>query len=111
MNLCVMLRNGQSWMQPAYLLVLVEMLRVSGLPQGSKWQVGWRTDSSDHGGHAVTALAYAPVLAGLPGGDGHTGWLISASRQLLNLWETSASGGKGEPSLQARCCCCCVPLC
>ena len=70
--------------------------------QGARWQVGWRTDGGDHGGHPVSALAYAPRIAGLPGGDGHAGWLVSASRQLLNLWECSASAGKGEPSLQVR---------
>ena len=68
--------------------------------EGPKWKVAWRTEEGDHGGHPVSALAYAPRLPGLPGGDGHAGWLIAASRQLLNLWECSASGGRGEPSLQ-----------
>lgn len=45
-------------------------------------------------------MAYVPQIAGLPGGDGHAGWLISSSRGLLNLWEASPSGGRGgEPAL------------
>jgi len=62
----------------------------------------WRTDAGDHGGDAVTAMAYAPSFEGLPGGDGHAGWLVTASAGLLNLWECSASGGRGEASLTAR---------
>ena len=62
----------------------------------------WRTDASDHGGDAISAMAYSPSFQGLPGGDGHAGWLVSASRGLLNLWECSASGGRGEASLTAR---------
>jgi hypothetical protein len=62
----------------------------------------WSTDVADHSGDAVSAMVYVPALPGLPGGDGHAGWLISASHQLLNLWEGSASGGQGEPSLQAN---------
>lgn len=62
----------------------------------------WRTDAADHSGDAVTAMAYARSYEGLPGGDGHAGWLVSASRGLLNLWECSASGGRGEASLTAR---------
>jgi hypothetical protein len=47
-------------------------------------------------------MAYAPSFEGLPGGDGHAGWLVTASAGLLNLWECSASGGRGEASLTAR---------
>ncbi|PSC73489.1 WD40 repeat [Micractinium conductrix] len=45
-------------------------------------------------------MHYVPQIAGLPGGSGHAGWLISAGRGLLNLWEASPSGGRsGEPAL------------
>lgn len=44
-------------------------------------------------------MVYVPQIAGLPGGEGHAGWLISSSRGLLNLWEASPSGGRGEPAL------------
>ena len=47
----------------------------------------------------VTGIAYAQSLPGLPGGDGHAGWAISASKGLLQLWECSRSGGRGEPAL------------
>lgn len=29
-----------------------------------------------------------------------SGWLVSASNRILNLWECSPSAGKGEPALQ-----------
>ena len=42
----------------------------------------WATEAADHDGGAVTALAYATSLKGLPGGDGHGGWLVSASDRM-----------------------------
>ncbi|GBF99908.1 hypothetical protein Rsub_12816 [Raphidocelis subcapitata] len=64
------------------------------------WRQCFASDSADHGGNAIAALAYAPVLDGLPGGDGHMGWLLSSSSGLINLFECNAGGGaKGEPSL------------
>ncbi|CAL8466974.1 g6510 [Coccomyxa elongata] len=67
---------------------------------GPQWKVCWRTDKGDHNTDTIASLVYQPSLAGLPSGDGHAGWLISGSPQLLNLWECSASGGRGEESLQ-----------
>jgi WD40 repeat protein len=40
-----------------------------------------------------------PSIPGLPGDDGHAGWAITASHGLLQLWECSRSGGRGEPAL------------
>ncbi len=41
----------------------------------------------------------APRMQGLPGGGCHAGWAISASRQVINLWECSRSGGRGEAAM------------
>lgn len=43
------------------------------------WEVTWTTDAMDHDGAPITDVAFAPALKGLPGGDGHGGWLISVS--------------------------------
>ncbi len=50
--------------------------------RSSDWQVTWTTDAVDHDGQAVTAMAFALALKGLPGGDGHGGWLITASDRM-----------------------------
>jgi len=64
------------------------------------WSQCYSSDPSDHGNNAVAALTYVPRLSGLPGGDGHLGWLISSSRNIVNLFECNAGGGaKGIPSL------------
>lgn len=46
------------------------------------WQVTWTTDAMDHDGAPITDVAFAPALKGLPGGDGHGGWLISVSNSM-----------------------------
>ena len=51
-------------------------------------------------GRSSAAWRMCPALPNLPGGDGHAGYLISAANQTLNLYECSASGGRGEASLQ-----------
>ncbi|GMH40066.1 hypothetical protein BSKO_07970 [Bryopsis sp. KO-2023] len=67
----------------------------------AKWELSWRTDPLDHNNSAVTAMVYCPDLPGLPAMDGSTGWLVSASPKLLNLWGCNPHGGVGgEPSLQ-----------
>lgn len=67
---------------------------------GPVWSQCYASDASDHSNSAVSAITYVPRLVGLPAGDGHQGWLISSSRNLLNLFECNAGGGsKGEPSL------------
>lgn len=39
----------------------------------------------------------------MSGGDGHGGWLISASKSVLNLWECNlGGGGGGDAPLQVR---------
>jgi len=66
-----------------------------------QWRPCWRTSAEEHNHRSVQSAWYAAELQGLPGGDGHAGWLVSGSEGLLNLWECSASGGRdGEPSLQ-----------
>ncbi|KAK9819406.1 hypothetical protein WJX81_008395 [Elliptochloris bilobata] len=77
----------------------LRQLPPAGMSPAPGWRACWRTDAADHSGDAVTAMAYSPSYEGLPGGDGHAGWLVTASRGLLNLWECSASGGRGEASL------------
>ena len=59
----------------------------------------WRADADAHEHGSVSAVAHTPALDGLPGGDGHLGWLVSASENLLNLWECGS--GRGAPALQA----------
>ena len=59
------------------------------------------TAAEEHNRHPVTAMLYSSSYQGLADGDGHAGWLVSASNRLLNLWECNAGGGvAGEPSLQ-----------
>jgi hypothetical protein len=69
--------------------------------QASPWKRCWVTAAEEHNRHPVTAMLYSSSYQGLAGGDGHAGWLVSASNRLLNLWECNAGGGvAGEPSLQ-----------
>ena len=68
--------------------------------QAGIWSTVWRTDDLDSDGALISGLAHVPGLPNLPGGDGHAGYLISAANQVLNLYECSASGGRGEASLQ-----------
>lgn len=68
------------------------------------WSQCFGSDPVEHGSSAVAALAYVPRIPGLPGGDGHMGWLISSSRRLLNLFECNAGGSRDRdvPSLMVR---------
>lgn len=65
----------------------------------SGWYECWSTDPADHDHMPVTGIVYSQSLPGLPGGEGHAGWAISGSKGLLQLWECSRSGGRGEPAL------------
>ncbi|KAK9823156.1 hypothetical protein WJX72_000685 [[Myrmecia] bisecta] len=38
-------------------------------------------------------MVYTPAIPGLAGGDGHAGWVVTASQQLLNLYECNPGGG------------------
>jgi hypothetical protein len=49
-----------------------------------RWRHCFSSEPEDHDKKSVTALAYAQTLPGLPGGDGHAGWLVSAA--LLLGW-------------------------
>jgi hypothetical protein len=44
-----------------------------------RWRHCFSSEPEDHDKKAVTALAYAQTLPGLPGGDGHAGWLVSGA--------------------------------
>lgn len=64
------------------------------------WRRVFSADPAEHNNEAVAAVLWRASVPDLPGGDGHAGWLVSAGRGVLNLWECSASGGKGgEPSV------------
>ena len=64
------------------------------------WRLVFSADAAEHNGEAVAAVLWRASVPDLPGGDGHAGWLVSAGRGVLNLWECSASGGRGgEPSV------------
>jgi hypothetical protein len=64
--------------------------------------MAWASDPDEHLHKPVTALAYVSRLPGLPGGDGHSGWLVSASRGLLNLWEANRAAPGNEGVLMVR---------
>ena len=68
--------------------------------QVGTWTTVWHTDALDSDGSLISGLTHVPRLPGLAGGDGHAGYLIYAANQTLNLYECSASGGRGEASLQ-----------
>ncbi|CAD7699097.1 unnamed protein product [Ostreobium quekettii] len=67
-----------------------------------RWDVCWKTDPLDHNNHAVCGMAYCSDIEGLPKLDEScTGWLITSSSSLLNLWGCNVTAGVGgEPSLQ-----------
>jgi hypothetical protein len=65
-----------------------------------RWKRCYSTGREEHNNDAVRCASYSATFAGLPGGDGHAGWLVTSSQGLLNLWECSGGGGQGgEPSL------------
>ena len=68
----------------------------------SSWQLLHTTDPEEHAGAAVTALCYAAQLPGLPSGDGHAGWLLSASKGAINLWEAGRTAGGDVPLMVRR---------
>jgi hypothetical protein len=52
-------------------------------PSMGAWDLVWAIDPEDRARDAVTAAAWAPALPGLPGGDGHAGWLVTGSCGLV----------------------------
>jgi hypothetical protein len=73
-------------------------------PASSNWKHAFSTESEEHGGQLVAALAYCKQMPPpLPSGDGHSGWLVSSSKGVLNLWETNRAV-PGECVLMVRTC-------
>ncbi|KAL3702323.1 hypothetical protein R1sor_020345 [Riccia sorocarpa] len=66
----------------------------------SQWRGRWTTAAAEHNRECVTGMVYVPVLEGLEGGEAFTGWLVSSSRRMLNLWECTSYTRPGEPALQ-----------
>ena len=64
------------------------------------WTEAWSSDRVEHDGNDVSALTYVPFVDGLNRDSTHGGWLLSASKQLINLWECSP--GRSEPYLQVH---------
>ncbi len=65
------------------------------------WSCTWSSPAAEHQHAPISAMTWQQSVDGLAGGgDAHAGWLFSASRGCLNLWECSPSGGVGgEPAL------------
>lgn len=58
-------------------------------------QETFQTDADFHENNPVSCLAFAAALPGLAGGGvSNSGWLVSASINMLNLWEC----GRGQDS-------------
>ncbi|XP_024381728.1 uncharacterized protein [Physcomitrium patens] len=66
----------------------------------SSWKGRWTTAVTEHNRDAVNVMLYASELDGLVGEEVHTGWLISSSKRLLNLWECCGYSKASEPALQ-----------
>ncbi|GAX81925.1 hypothetical protein CEUSTIGMA_g9353.t1 [Chlamydomonas eustigma] len=63
------------------------------------WRWVYQSDPMEHNSDPVHSMAYTAQIDGLPQGDGHGGWLISSSRNMLNLWECNMGGGPSLPSV------------
>jgi len=60
------------------------------------WVHTWSSAPAEHSGQPVSALSWQATLPSFgEGGDAHAGWLFSAARGALNLWECSPSHGVG----------------
>ena len=66
----------------------------------SSWKGRWTTAVTEHNREVVNVMLYAAELDGLVGEEVHTGWLISSSKKLLNLWECCGYSRPSEPALQ-----------
>ncbi|KAL2649324.1 hypothetical protein R1flu_017452 [Riccia fluitans] len=66
----------------------------------SQWRGRWTTAAAEHNRECVTGMVYVPLLEGLEGGEAFTGWLVSSSRRMLNLWECTSYTRPAEPALQ-----------
>jgi len=66
----------------------------------------WNSPPAEHQNVAVSALSWHQSADCLEGrGDAHAGWLFSASKGCLNLWECQPGGGVGgEPGLSLMHC-------
>ena len=66
----------------------------------------WSSQPAEHQNLPVTALSWHQTAGSLESsGDAHAGWLFSASRGCINLWECQPGGGiGGEPALSLMHC-------
>lgn len=67
--------------------------------QQPAWSLCWATDAADHDCNPLTAIMHLPMVPGLPKGDAHAGWMLTASENLIQLWECSSGKGPGIPAL------------
>lgn len=68
--------------------------------EASLWRGRWTTAAAEHNRDSVTALNFSHSFGGLSERESHTGWLISSSKNLLNLWECVARKKPGDSPLQ-----------
>lgn len=61
----------------------------------------WSSSPGEHQNLPVTALSWHQAVGSLESwGDAHAGWLFSASRGCINVWECQPGGGiGGEPAM------------
>jgi hypothetical protein len=66
----------------------------------------WNSPPAEHQNLPVTALSWHQTAGSLDSsGDAHAGWLFSASRGCINLWECQPGGGVGGEPVSCACMC------
>lgn len=67
------------------------------------WKMRWTTPAAEHNLDRVRAMVYSQSLEGLMEGEDDSGWLLSASRNLLNLWQSTCNDHQtSEATLQLK---------